>query len=189
MSFLPLLSSGEIPSFPIKKSPLFIMDKFAHNSLQMQISALKMLNCEIKRINFQDKTLLEDSFKEAFNEGKTPISVSDSIISMGGVNSSKLLIDLAEKYSGYVYLDDAHGTSVYGKYGCGYALSELNEIFHPRLIITPSLSKGFGSNGGAIALPTQADKDFLKFAKEFRPLVLTQENKLMTVAPWTPTNN
>ncbi|WP_150466551.1 aminotransferase class I/II-fold pyridoxal phosphate-dependent enzyme [Francisella sp. SYW-9] len=161
MSFLPLLSSGEIPSFPIKKSPLFIMDKFSHSSLQMQISALKMLG-EIKRIDFQDKTLLEDSFKEAFNEGKTPISISDSIISMGGVNSSKLLINFAEKYNGYVYLDDAHGTSVYGKHGCGYVLSELDEKFHPRLIVTPSLSKGFGSNGGAIALPTLEDKLFLK---------------------------
>ena len=30
------------------------------------------------------------------------------------------------------------------------------------------------------------DNDFLKFANEFRPLVLTQENKLMTAAPWTP---
>ena len=30
------------------------------------------------------------------------------------------------------------------------------------------------------------DKDFIKFATEFRPLVLTQENKLMTAAPWTP---
>ena len=31
-----------------------------------------------------------------------------------------------------------------------------------------------------------ADEDFIKFASEFRPLVLTQENKLMTAAPWTP---
>ena len=30
------------------------------------------------------------------------------------------------------------------------------------------------------------DKDFIKFATEFRPLVLTQENKIMTAAPWTP---
>ena len=30
------------------------------------------------------------------------------------------------------------------------------------------------------------DKDFIKFASKFRPLVLTQENKLMTSAPWTP---
>ena len=33
------------------------------------------------------------------------------------------------------------------------------------------------------------DKDFMKFATEFRPLVLTQENKLMTAAPWSPYQN
>lgn len=34
-----------------------------------------------------------------------------------------------------------------------------------------------------------ADKDFIKFASEFRPLVLSQENKLMTAAPWTSVKN
>ena len=31
-----------------------------------------------------------------------------------------------------------------------------------------------------------ADEDFLAFARRFRPLVLTQENKLMLAAPWGP---
>tara|TARA_B100000287_G_scaffold424207_1_gene468492 strand:- start:896 stop:1234 length:339 start_codon:yes stop_codon:yes gene_type:complete len=31
-----------------------------------------------------------------------------------------------------------------------------------------------------------SDEDFLIFASKFRPLVLKQENKLMTAAPWTP---
>ena len=31
-----------------------------------------------------------------------------------------------------------------------------------------------------------ADEEFLKFAVKFRPLVMKQENKLMTAAPWTP---
>ena len=34
-----------------------------------------------------------------------------------------------------------------------------------------------------------ADEDFIKFATEFRPLVITQENKLMTAAPWMPISN
>lgn len=32
-----------------------------------------------------------------------------------------------------------------------------------------------------------ADADFMGFAKEFRPLLLSQENKLLTDAPWGPT--
>ncbi len=31
-----------------------------------------------------------------------------------------------------------------------------------------------------------ANPDFIAFAKAFRPLVLSQENKLMTNAPWGP---
>ena len=31
-----------------------------------------------------------------------------------------------------------------------------------------------------------SDDDFIKFATKFRPLVMKQENKLMTAAPWTP---
>ena len=31
-----------------------------------------------------------------------------------------------------------------------------------------------------------SDDDFIKFANKFRPLVIKQENKLMTAAPWTP---
>ena len=29
-----------------------------------------------------------------------------------------------------------------------------------------------------------SDEDFIKFASKFRPLVLNQENKIMTQAPW-----
>ena len=29
-----------------------------------------------------------------------------------------------------------------------------------------------------------SDEDFIKFASKFRPLVLNQENKIMTHAPW-----
>ena len=32
-----------------------------------------------------------------------------------------------------------------------------------------------------------ADEDFMAFAGRFRPLVLSQENKLMFSAPWGPT--
>lgn len=32
-----------------------------------------------------------------------------------------------------------------------------------------------------------SDADFMKFAGQFRPLVMTQENQLMMDAPWGPT--
>lgn len=73
-----------------------------------------------------------------------------------------LLLELAEKHKGYVYLDDAHGTSIYGKHGCGYTLDLLKNRFHPRMILTPALSKGFGTNAGVLALPTRKDTEMVK---------------------------
>ena len=32
-----------------------------------------------------------------------------------------------------------------------------------------------------------ADQDFMAFAHKFRPLILSQDNKLLTAAPWGPT--
>jgi 7-keto-8-aminopelargonate synthetase-like enzyme len=151
-----------MPSFPIKENgPLFIIDKVAHSSMQMQQGMLKLIG-DVTRIDFQNHTLLESKFKEAKINNQTPISISDSIISMGGVAPIELLLQFSEKYDGYVYLDDAHGTSIYGKNGCGYTLDILNNNPHPRMIITPSLSKGFGSNCAVLAVPTAKDNEYVR---------------------------
>ena len=168
LGFIPLLSSGEMPSFSIKENgPLFIMDKVAHACLQIQRGLMEQFG-EVIVTDFNDIQKTTDFFKKAFKENRTPISLSDSVISMGGVAPIKELLDCAEKCEGYVYLDDAHGTSIYGNNGCGYVLDLLEGNLHPRLIFTPSLSKGFGTNGGVLALPTIKDIDFVKrFAEPY----------------------
>lgn len=168
LGFLPLLGSGELPSFPLNdKGPLFIMDKVAHNCMQVNRALLSQFG-EVQLIDFQDKIELEGSFKFAKETGRTAISISDSVCSMGGFVPIKLLLKLATQFNGYVYLDDAHGTSIYGENGQGYALNMLSGKFHPRLILTPSLSKGFGSNMGVLALPTKADMDMVhRFASVY----------------------
>ena len=52
-----------------------------------------------------------------------------------------------------------------------------------------NIGKGAKFTRGRLWKIIYNDKDFMKFATEFRPLVLTQENKLMTAAPWTPYQN
>lgn len=81
---------------------------------------------------------------------------------MGGAAPIDLLFQLAERYAGYVYLDDAHGMSIHGDNGCGYVLQALGGVFHPRLILASSLAKAFGCVAGVIAMPTKADADMLK---------------------------
>ena len=138
----------------------------SHNCMQVNRALLSQFG-EVKLIDFQDQATLSYEFKNAQDTNRTPISISDSICSMGGVCPIEKLAELSEKYDGYFYLDDAHGTSIYGKNGCGYALDILGE-FHKRMILTPSLSKGFGTNMGAISFANKEDKDFVcKFASTY----------------------
>lgn len=154
---IPLIGSGELPSYPTQKNGCtFIVDKFAHASLQLVRGLMEQFG-DVVVCDFQDESKLKDAFKTAHNESKTPISISDSIISMGGVAPIKKLIELANKYNGYLYTDDAHGTSILGKNGCGYTLNLLQEKLNPRIILAASMSKGFGTNLASIVLPTKED--------------------------------
>lgn len=46
----------------------------------------------------------------------------DSVGSMGKIYKIKEIVKLLDQYEGYAYLDDAHGMSIVGRYGSGYAL-------------------------------------------------------------------
>ena len=151
-----------MPSFPMSSNGfVFILDKNVHASIQINRGLLSQFG-EVKICGFSEKDTLIRLFDEGSGSSCTPIVLADSIGSMGGIAPLDLLFQLAEKYNGYLYLDDAHGTSVFGQYGSGYVLDFLQNNFHPRLILTSSLAKAFGSVAGVVQLPTKADADFVK---------------------------
>lgn len=162
LGILPLLASGEMPSFPIANNgSLFILDKTVHSSIQICRGILNQFGKVIlEEFTCLDK--VEDQFKFATINGLTPIAIADGIGSMGGLAPVTELLNLAEKYNGYIYLDDAHGASVFGENGCGYVLEILNNQFHSRLILATSLSKGFGTNGAVVVVPTKEDDEIIK---------------------------
>lgn len=161
LGVFPLIASGEMPSFPFRdQGPFFIINKTAHASIQINRGLLKQFG-EVTVINFDDLSNVEKQFRIASNTNRTPIAIADGVGSMGGLGSVLELLDLAEKYNGYIYLDDAHGISVYGKNGCGYVLSCL-DTFHPRLILAASMAKAFGAVGGVVVLPTLEDAKMVK---------------------------
>ena len=81
---------------------------------------------------------------------------------MGGVAPVAHIVRLAHQYDGFAYIDDAHGTSIYGDYGSGYVMSCLNHRLDERIIIAGSLSKAFGSHGGFIACREAETINFIK---------------------------
>jgi 7-keto-8-aminopelargonate synthetase-like enzyme len=162
----PLLASGEMPSFPLASNGCtFIIDKTAHASIQINRGLLEQFG-EIILVDFQQLDQLTDLARSISDQKQTPILIADSVGSMGGVVPINELIALVEKFNGYIYLDDAHGTSVHGKNGSGYVLKTLNYQFHPRLIISATLGKAFGAMGGVLLLPTAED---IRFTKQFSP--------------------
>jgi 7-keto-8-aminopelargonate synthetase-like enzyme len=162
LGMIPILGSGELPSFPARDNGFhFVLDKKVHSSIQVHRALMQQFG-SVSMVGFNNQNRIEEAFNQAKVEGKTPVAIADSIGSMGGVAPIRHLLNLAEQYDGYIYLDDAHGTSVYGTHGCGYALQQLNEVFHRRLILASSLAKGFGAVAGAIVLPTKEDAEMLK---------------------------
>lgn len=161
LGVLPLLSTGECPSFPIQpQGVVYVIDKFSHNSLQICRGVMEQLG-EVRVIDIHDDSALERLMQTIKHQQKTPLIVCDGVGSMGGFAPIKKVLELLDKYDGYLYTDDAHGISVFGKQGCGFVLEDIG-YFHPRLILSVSLSKGFGSNGAAIVMPTIEDSQFIK---------------------------
>lgn len=161
IAVLPLLASGTLPHFTFSKKPYFIMEKTAHATLQINRGLLQQFG-DVVRIDFQDTARIEEAFRYAASQGLTPISVSDSVGSMGGVAPVAQIVRLAHQYDGYAYIDDAHGTSIYGDYGSGYVMACLGHRLNERIIIAGSLSKAFGSHGGFIACHAAETINFIK---------------------------
>lgn len=162
LGFIPMLGSGELPSFPAKPNGFFfVLDKTVHASIQIHRALLQQFG-EVVLIDFTQKQAVERAFQQAAKEDKTPVAIADSIGSMGGKAPVLELFQWADDYDGYVYLDDAHGTSIYGVHGCGYVLDQLGGIFHKRLILASSLAKAFGAVAGVIALPTPEDAAMMR---------------------------
>lgn len=162
LGFLPLLGSGKLPSFPSRsKGCCFILDKKVHSCIQINRALMQQFG-EVIILPFSNTQALQHAFKKAEYHQQTPIAISDSIGSMGGVSPINELLALAEQYGGYIYFDDAHGMSIYGKNGCGYVLEKLDYQFSSRLVLTTSLAKAFGAIAGVIVLPTKEDIAMVK---------------------------
>ncbi|MGB6977466.1 MAG: aminotransferase class I/II-fold pyridoxal phosphate-dependent enzyme [Gammaproteobacteria bacterium] len=162
LGFFPLLASGEMPSFPLKENGVvFILDKTVHASIQINRGLLSQFG-EVVLENFQQLDDLEKIAQRAAAHDRTPVFISDSVGSMGGIVSIEAIAALAERYKGYAYLDDAHGMSIHGENGCGYVLKCLQHKLPPRVIISTSLAKAFGAVAGVLVLPTRADMEMVK---------------------------
>lgn len=150
---LPLVTSGHITDTP----PLVtVFDKHAHFSINIAkpICADEglVLTCPHNDLNF-----VEDICKKHQHVAY----VCDGIYSMGDKSPIDSLLELQNRYGLFLYIDDSHGLSVYGKYGEGFARSSMPEVGKRTMLVT-SLWKGFGARGSVLMFGAKNKKELIK---------------------------
>lgn len=163
MSVLPLLAAGALlpPSRRAgAEGPVrLVFDRFAHASMQF-LRPLLAEDARVVTLEHNDLEGLAREARSAHDAGETPVFVADGVYSMGGTCPLDELFALARDLELFLYIDDAHGTSIFGERGEGYAVSKLKEVdrtdgpLPEHLMVTYSLAKGFGTNGGGVVVPS-----------------------------------
>lgn len=157
MGALPILASGHLTG---GNRPLMVFDHHAHVTLAFHKGTIAT-ETEVVTIGHNDIDALADLCKKH----PTVAYVCDGVYSMGGSARIADLLDLQERYGLFLYIDDAHGISLAGKHGEGFARSQIAGALGDRTIIAASLGKGFGASGGLIMLGTARQEElFRRFA-------------------------
>lgn len=143
----------------VQDDDLVILDHQVHGSVQLAVQLVKARGTKVEMIRHNRMDMLENLIKENPNKYNKIWYMADGLYSMyGDFAPLKDLVFLMEKYHNfYVYVDDAHGMSWAGKNGNGYVLSQMS--LHPKMVLTTSLAKGFGTGGGVLVL---SDREMMR---------------------------
>lgn len=152
ISVMPLLASGLLVAEGSTRKMCLIFDQFAHSSMQY-LKPVLAAEATVETVPHNSLDDLRLQVLEARKRGEVPVYVADGIYSMGGLCPVRELLALAEELDFYLYIDDAHGMTIFGERGEGLTLSEMDGNVPDRLILTFSLSKGFGAYGGGLLVP------------------------------------
>lgn len=122
-------------------------DRLNHASL---VDAARLSGADHQRYRHNDLDDLEQRL--ATSTAATKLVASDTVFSMDGdLARVPELLDLAEQYDAWLYLDDAHGFGVLGERGQGILNLTQPVVISPRLIYLATLGKAAGVAGAVVA--------------------------------------
>ena len=142
---LPLIASGHL--IPDGKPPVMIFDRYAHFSMNL-IKPICADETEVLTSPHNDIDFIEDACKKHHRVA----FVADGVFSLGGAARIPELLELQDRYGLFLYFDDSHSLSLYGRHGEGYARAMLGDELSPLTVNVVSLCKGFGGSGAVIML-------------------------------------
>jgi len=162
LGVLPLLGSGGMDGYPTREGGvMWLVDRTAHASMQVLRGVLAQFG-PVRRVDVNDSEALQEALGHCDRERQTPVLLIDGVGSMSGLLPVAALAERLRGHNGYLYVDDAHGISITGRYGAGYAFENLGHRLPGNTLIAGSLSKAFGGAGGFIVLKPAANAGQLR---------------------------
>ncbi|MHC8411700.1 aminotransferase class I/II-fold pyridoxal phosphate-dependent enzyme [Pseudomonas sp. Hz4] len=158
LGVLPLLGSGSLGGYPVKRRIHWLMDKTAHASMQVLRGILDQFG-PVSRVESTSQESMTTALKDCTDKGETPVLLIDG---MSGLVPIAELSRQLESAQGYLYVDDAHGISIVGRHGAGYAFSTVDHSLPANIILAGSLSKAFGGAGGFVVVSDPRDVEVIR---------------------------
>ncbi|HLP88399.1 MAG TPA: 8-amino-7-oxononanoate synthase [Nostocaceae cyanobacterium] len=141
-----LANLGTITALVSKKDLIF-SDQYNHSSLK---NGAILSGATILEYPHCDVAALRDSLQQNREKYRRCLIITDSVFSMDGdLCPLPELLDIAEKFSCMLLIDEAHATGVMGKNGAGCV--DYFNCTGKELIQVGTLSKALGSLGGYVA--------------------------------------
>lgn len=160
MSVMPLVASGTLMG--ARSGVRLIFDKLAHSSMQYLRPILEK-EAEVVIIEHNRMDRLKAEVEDAESRGLTPVYVSDGVYSMGGACPIEEVRRLLQETGMWWYVDDAHGTSLYGSRGQGYVIASCGGVLPPKTILQFSLAKAFGATGGGVLVRGEEEERLIRY--------------------------
>lgn len=143
------------------RNSLILADKRAHNSL---LQGALLSRASFQRFNHNDTDHLKELLERAATKSYSRILVvTETVFSMGGDRSDlDTVVELADRYNAFLFVDDAHAVGVWGERGLGLTYG------HSRIDITlGTFGKAFGVFGAFITCSRQIKEYVINFCPGF----------------------
>ncbi|WP_199220807.1 aminotransferase class I/II-fold pyridoxal phosphate-dependent enzyme [Rathayibacter tanaceti] len=168
LGVLPVLGANGLPGYPVEGRVEFLVDRTAHASMQVLRGILDQLG-PTTRVDVAETLAVEERLAAVRRAGGTPILLVDGVGSMSGLVPVVELADRLAAAGGYLYVDDAHGISIDGPAGAGWAFTAFGGRLPDNVVLAGSLSKAFGGSGGFAVVA--GDDDVRALRTSANPLV------------------
>lgn len=129
--------------------PLVFSDRLNHASLH---HACQLMNVRQIRYRHNDMVHLRELLSSHHEEDRPKFIVAETVFGMDGdVLDMPALIDLADEFDAFLYLDEAHATGILGRSGYGLASGHMQRDGRSRGVAMGTFSKALGAAGAYVA--------------------------------------